>query len=546
MTRSDSKSRFFHRLTRWSRTATAVALAGGLALPQAARADTFQVFGIPDLDQRRAGLANNGNMYCVPTATVNSMYYMSNHGLPGLVNGSSSPYDYANATSNISSMGMYMQTDGVKGTGGGFVNGVVNWLDDHSNHMFVIIDYWYGKGAAISTDTMRSWLKFNASPVLVNWGYFSQDPVTLQFKRTGGHEVTLSGIGTDTTGQRHVYNSDPATNENPNDLWAQSPFTIRDDRVTPYWANFQGKLATLPRMQSSSGYTNTFLDGFTVIRPIWLLTNVIDSNTKIRLHMPAKLTATDVASELSLALTSGLADIAMDPAAPSAAYLQTGANGIFHLDLATGESAQVASMDRPTRLVWGGEERNLYVLGGGGITLSSFDADGRPLSTINSRVAFDAMAWDPQHERLVLVSRAAARLYYYDANLRYLGSDVLPTLEGTGRLTLSIDGASGEMWAHADGSLYVTAMGTDTAGTFYSRRVRLQTTASPKGLFVQERGYLFVSEGGYLREYLLDGTASRRTAFAGLPSNGVMTMPRTFSNYDEARIGPRDTLVEAQ
>lgn len=46
---------------------------------------TIDIVGIPDFDQRRDVLPNNGAMYCGPTATYNNVFFMGTHGFPQLL-----------------------------------------------------------------------------------------------------------------------------------------------------------------------------------------------------------------------------------------------------------------------------------------------------------------------------------------------------------------------------------------------------------------------------------------------------------------------------
>ena len=47
---------------------------------------------MPDFDQVRTGLPNDGYMYCVPTAAFNVMTYIARHGYPGVAPGSHNYY----------------------------------------------------------------------------------------------------------------------------------------------------------------------------------------------------------------------------------------------------------------------------------------------------------------------------------------------------------------------------------------------------------------------------------------------------------------------
>ena len=139
----------FARTKRWERMVgllSAALLISNLFAP-ATQADTctyttsyanaalynYQRCQMTDLDQRRvadptnniAGLLNNGNMYCVPTAAMDLLTYVANHGQiaiapgPGYYGPESGwgPYpQYAKMTSAISKLGGFMGTDPYTGT----------------------------------------------------------------------------------------------------------------------------------------------------------------------------------------------------------------------------------------------------------------------------------------------------------------------------------------------------------------------------------------------------------------------------------------------
>ena len=74
---------------------------------------------MPDFDQQRTGLANDGGMHCVPTANANLFAYAANHGFPGLAPGQSnwqSNSNHAAGTNFIDRLGDAMGTSGNFGT----------------------------------------------------------------------------------------------------------------------------------------------------------------------------------------------------------------------------------------------------------------------------------------------------------------------------------------------------------------------------------------------------------------------------------------------
>ena len=58
-----------------------VSAAASLALAASAFAQcNVHRYNVPDFDQKRFGVDNTGNMYCVPTSSLNWMAYIANHG----------------------------------------------------------------------------------------------------------------------------------------------------------------------------------------------------------------------------------------------------------------------------------------------------------------------------------------------------------------------------------------------------------------------------------------------------------------------------------
>ena len=77
---------------------------------------------MPDFDQQRTGLANDGGMHCVPTANANLFAYAANHGFPGLAPGQSNwqgNSNHAAGTNFIDRLGDAMGTSGNFGTSHG-------------------------------------------------------------------------------------------------------------------------------------------------------------------------------------------------------------------------------------------------------------------------------------------------------------------------------------------------------------------------------------------------------------------------------------------
>src|SRR5262249_2240871 len=109
----------------------------------------YNICDVPDIDQLRSssnvdpfpipGLPNDGDMYCAPTAIMNWMAYLANHGRPTLKPGPNASNwgpepvgqepNYLKMTDQLKKMGVLMHTDPVDGTyGEGVIQGLNCWL----------------------------------------------------------------------------------------------------------------------------------------------------------------------------------------------------------------------------------------------------------------------------------------------------------------------------------------------------------------------------------------------------------------------------------
>ena len=92
----------------------------------------YVLTGMADLDQRRDNVPNNGNWYCVPTATLDLMAYIASHGFPQVAPGNhpwQSQSLYNTATGHEILLGVMMGTSATSGTGSsGTLAGTKAWL----------------------------------------------------------------------------------------------------------------------------------------------------------------------------------------------------------------------------------------------------------------------------------------------------------------------------------------------------------------------------------------------------------------------------------
>ena len=153
----------------------------------------FEITHVPDLDQVRVGLPNNGLAYCAPTSAVNWAAYFANHGLPDLPPGPGywgAPFMYEVETEAIADMGFAMATNPDEGTNVHLLHlGLEAWLglagDRFAVASFYSTHYW---SPTIHFTNLNSMMGAYVIPV-VAWCY--ELPDTPLLFSDGAHAVSL-------------------------------------------------------------------------------------------------------------------------------------------------------------------------------------------------------------------------------------------------------------------------------------------------------------------------------------------------------------------
>jgi hypothetical protein len=230
----------------------------------------YDMCSMPDVDQRRAALPGSGAWYCAPTASLNALLWLDQHGYPNILTGNYDAYDgtagtYAALDQKLLRLGQTMGTATPGGTTGtGELNGITQLLIEKG--------YWDIPGVPTagtlsiqwvdfrgSYDPVRALAQLGANPsgnnlVLPTFGSYDAN-----WKRTGGHLVTLikaQGTGVpDGSGTRSITYSDPADDSA---LYSQSAYTPVTHNVAPVTILATGFLAQV-------GTGNAYLEGAFVI-----------------------------------------------------------------------------------------------------------------------------------------------------------------------------------------------------------------------------------------------------------------------------------------
>lgn len=522
---------------------------------------SFKIDNVPDLDQKREssrdgtvdGLPNGGKMHCVPTSAINWMAYIANHGYPNLGPGPGdwevSPpghlAEYNYITGTIFLMGLLMHTDPVNGTGG-VKDAVQLYLDTAYPDHFIVAEVfaqedWSPRARDASLMTLFGGL------VDIAMGWYTNADEPEAHMRKGGHVVTLMEGIDDGTGYRIMGLRDPAWTPNDDTLQTQSNFINNHTGFHPETEYFCGQDANgFPancyiRTQDRLTYTGSgYMDGYLAIIPIYGLS--YNTLGELLLLKPIQLSGRDVrvVQRFPTSNKRNVLDLALNPIRVKHPYLIDDTDDVWQIDPLTGESSRFATVRDPLRLTYGGTKENLYVLKPH--QLQCFDRQGRRTQNIGLQSPLDAIAFDERNQTLVGLSRSSRRLYLFDSSLRRLGSVPVPdeVFGGEGRLTLSIDPSTGEMWTLFEGARYISHFELNEERITRLRQITLpDELLRPQGLYVNEKGEAFVTGDGRIFPLDENGRIKRAAPFYGLEAGAGLQIARPFTNFDPATmVGP--------
>ena len=519
---------------------------------------TYRICHVPDIDQRRApgssplviGLPNEGKMYCAPTAAMNWMAYIANHGYPQLqpypgdwqLGPPSSPGVYNAMSLALISMGGSMNTDpnDKGGTGGGDAEkGMQDWLDTDVPGQFVVSHYYAsGSYSPLFADMAISAISGNL--VIPVMGWYTNADTSYDHIRKGGHVVSLVAADQDTDSASNPVMGirDPA---NDSQLTTQSTFATDSYYITDVYGTFgytddNNVTHTFQRTQSRViGYGAGYLDEYFAICPKYGLTASDDSLIFLKF---VKLLGSDQPERMTFQSATGgrITDLAIHPERTRHPYLVENSDAIWQIDTLTGLSSKFAAVEKPKRIVFGGPDQNLYALLPR--HLVCLDRNGAQRQIALLRTPLDAIAFDESKKRLVGVSREARQLFFFDTDLNPMGSDALPSIPGDGFLRLSVNPVDGTIWLRGDGSVSLFRLRSDRE-KLEAMEVKLDAARDSVGLYTDERGHVFVSEDGRLAEFDSDGRRVTRSPFIGQPAGAILQMLRPFSNFDPETMSGR-------
>ncbi|MHC4910265.1 MAG: hypothetical protein ACYTF9_11135, partial [Planctomycetota bacterium] len=195
----------------------------------------YNVNWMPDLDQRRFGMLDNGSAHCVPTSHMNLLAYAANFGFPDLspFPGTwTDPFDHNIMTSRIQFLGSVMGTTGGGTTGSGATEGMNLWIEDYPL-TYDTKFFSEANGALTLSDLVQDLAGGNIATMC--FGRYNWTPATANVAalgtRTSGHCVTVARATANGTGTEQLWVCDPADDPSPFDVTTQSDYRFRQFNV---------------------------------------------------------------------------------------------------------------------------------------------------------------------------------------------------------------------------------------------------------------------------------------------------------------------------
>ncbi len=479
----------------------------------------FEIRHMPDLDQNRAGLGNNGKCFCVPTSTMNALIYIANHGFPQVDPGPGfwdDPGLYNLATAYIDTMGSPAFMDinwgepprdnSCGATASGGFSGLKKWLDPHG--IFIVGDqasvFEYTPGFTFIAKSM-----INGSVGTLSYGKYQVQgdikgiPVV---RRVGGHVMTPVKFKADVNG-RTLWVRDP--DDGDNDINTQTPFNMSrmftvttmlvlevDENDNPLGLKSMDHLFTTI---DQGVVKHRFIDGHRWIRLTQGYT--LTSNGHIILTFPP-----GDQDPLSTPSPSGNEILSMAPDMNGHDYYVVsagsagGPNTLHRVNTISGEVTIADTVIDAGPVTTSAD--SIYVKCGTGVVCIPSHEYPRGGFLTTPPHPFEAMAYDDAAREVLLLSTTAFKLMRY-ADLATTPTILdIPSVVALGaNPRMAVNPADGKVWVSSDASSTLYGLSEAAGGgPMLVEFLNHPLIVGPGGLDFDDRGHLFVATGGAIVE----------------------------------------------
>ncbi|MBX3110524.1 MAG: hypothetical protein KF857_00820 [Fimbriimonadaceae bacterium] len=493
-----------------------------MALSCLAAPGYFYRQGIPDYDQRRGVLPNDGNMYCVPTSYVDLARYMSDNGMSSMSGGYWD--DYVGNDGLIFLFGYLMATSATDGTySHPAYNAFFTWTSNHTS--LLVIHTLYGPSFNWGKNTIRNRLLDGS---LCRIGYGRYKLYGGSWHRDGGHSLALAGY--DFRGSVDAFFlRDPATDDG--DLYDQSDFHVEtyETRNITLTTAGHGKrtLALCTLFTGENNDKRHVYDNMHCILPVfagWFNTTAYNDSIspkpvpgkgQSRLPSFTSVSPWNFGDPTPRTLT-------FDPAEPVVDWCyDIGSLGVFYLtdtgklfycNLVTGEHYLVTYVPGGRKVVVAGPSLDVFVLTttNNGDRLVRLERDdmtleeGRLTRNVIRRQSVSlpgdaaAMDVDTSSRGVALMSKGLDKVWMYNEGLVPQGSTAVTPPPGDGEVVFRIDPARNEIvYARRGAHQFFAVSRSATHGP----RMSPYAAHGIESIELTGDGKAMVQDGGVLRTF---------------------------------------------
>ncbi len=513
----------------WVTLAVASATAPALADEFRFRAD------MPDFDQRRSGLPNNGNMYCVPTSFVNICGYFRNYGMPNMLDGSN-PNSHSEMTGLIFLMGFLMGTHPEDGTRGSWPTEFA-WVDSKTSKL-VFMGAW-GPSSTWGFNAVMGQFRGGA---LVRIGYGRYTNVNGTWFRTGGHSVTMGGFGIQGS-QRYFLVTDPARDDGDNTRQSSFVFEQKDTTNITLNTDDHGPVthARYTFWTGDSGNRRAMVDSMTSFMPVyagWPAANQDGTNLNIRFqYMPQPPTMGQFPTSYTVTTTDSIVDWCFDPSEFGLVLLNT-AGQVKKVDIASEAETTVLTSAAARQVAVGGHDQDVYVLREGTFfdSVSRIPKNGGRPQSINLPGKAAAIEVDDRTGGVVALDSDLQGATAFDRDFTtsrreafVLIAPARPTVRiATGQGLFAIDSATGNYMIAEQGQQEWTTLARQ-GNRRVGRTVRVKVVGGIQRLMAGPQNTVFVQDGNERLQTFHPNGVTKATEFTAFQAAGPVRIPKSFT-----------------
>ncbi|MBX3367564.1 MAG: hypothetical protein KF912_09680 [Phycisphaeraceae bacterium] len=526
-------------------TAVAFATLSGAANAQC----TINRYGVPDFDQRRTGLSNNGGMHCVPTSFTNIRGYIANNGYGNIMSGprnwqSQTNYNYV--TARINAMGTYMSTSGANGTkSNNAYNGWNDFIEDWHEDKFTLSS-WSGY-------VPPAWLFIGMIGGLTNvcYGYYKPQGGGV-FDRDGGHCVTLVGLkGLCTNFNEPTFRiRNPASDDG--DLAVQSVFSTEETRTAIQGFNYDGNWVNRHRMLDFGvdSTTRRYLDQLWVVWPQVCLTGKVTFGSDFHIYKPVKVFGLNNENSSSQTPSPGMEilQVALHPMGVEAYALKvntaTNQHRLYKQDLTTGVWTTVLPTFTAERAnIAVSRFGHLFVHADGSVKKYDLNQGSYPLlAQATAPGPIVDMEYDDKKDEIVAIT-TNGRFVRFNNDLTPRANQPFPTgvsIMGDG--SVFPDPTMPDRWyicSSGSPTMYRVMTDSPTVDRIHiDSLITFPAGTEPRSLVMTDSGHLVFSDRGVIADWKFTNFGTHAawapdpsSAIAGLPAGRSIEVSRSRNNF---------------